>query len=91
MMSFDKIIQAIQIHAIELLEKYKKIMKKKARMKIPFVSHGVDANYLCSSEDWQILNGMGIPNARKGDRVFYCVLPFFLAHIYKLHIVGYIL
>jgi len=50
-MSFDKIIQAIQIHTIEILEKYKKIPKKNIRMKIPFVSHGVDANYLSSSED----------------------------------------
>jgi hypothetical protein len=54
MMLFDKIIEAIQTHTIEVLEKYKKIPKKKARMKIPFVSHGVDANYLSSFEDQQI-------------------------------------
>ncbi len=54
MMLFDKSIEAIQTHTIEVLEKYKKIPKKKARMKIPFVSHGVDANYLSSFEDQQI-------------------------------------
>jgi len=53
-MSFDKIIQAIQIHTIEILKEFKKNPKKNVRMKIPFVSHDVDANYLSSSKDQQI-------------------------------------